>query len=77
MHVPPSLAALPGPARRGVPARRLSSVRHAVARAKEAEALVEDAPPGFARDTLLEIARLWRELAQHRMLEELDRSRRP
>ena len=47
----------------------MSNVRHAVARAKEAEALAAETPAGPERAMLEEIASLWREYAQHKVLE--------
>jgi hypothetical protein len=49
----------------------VTQVRFAVRRAEEAEALASETRPGRKRDMLEEIARLWREFAQHDLLDDL------
>ena len=51
----------------------MSKVRHAVARAREAEQLAGELEPGPERTMLEEIATLWREVAQHQVFEDLRR----
>lgn len=63
--------------RRCAAAGRVSKVRHAVARAREAEQLAAELEAGPERKMLEEIATLWREIAQHQMLEELRRPSKP
>jgi hypothetical protein len=48
----------------------VSRVARAVSRAEEAETLAADLPPGCERAMLEQIARLWREFAQHQMAAE-------
>lgn len=62
---------VPEPARHAGRALGVVSVRHAVGRAREAEELAQEQPQGARRAMLEEIARLWRELAQDRMLDDL------
>ena len=51
----------------------MSRVAEAVARAKEAETLAAELPPGCERAMIEEIARLWREFAQHQVVADLRR----
>ena len=54
----------------------MSRVRQAVTRAREAEAAAGELDAGAERTMLEQIAALWREIAQHRMLSEMSRRRR-